>query len=47
MTFTFGFERNNNFYLPVPNASQQPKDYDERIWSGTLLYALDERGSKN
>jgi hypothetical protein len=39
MTFTFGFERNNNFYLPVPTASPaSPNDYDERIWSGTLLY---------
>jgi hypothetical protein len=29
--FTFGFERNNNFYFTSPN-------YDERVWSGTLLY---------
>jgi hypothetical protein len=39
MTFTFGFERNNNFYQPVPNGKPaSPNDYDERIWSGTLLY---------
>ncbi len=29
--FTFGFERNNNYYFTSPN-------YDERIWSGTIVY---------
>lgn len=37
MTFTFGFERNNNFYFTSPN-------YDERVWSGTLLYRFGRRG---
>ncbi len=37
MVFTFGFERNNNFYFTSPN-------YDERVWSGTLLYRFGRRG---
>ncbi|HUR37196.1 MAG TPA: hypothetical protein VM009_05225 [Terriglobales bacterium] len=36
MVFTFGFERNNNFYFTSPN-------YDERVWSGTLLYRFGRR----
>jgi hypothetical protein len=45
MTFTFGFERNNNFYLPVPTgAAAGPNDYDERIWSGTVLYRFGRKG---
>lgn len=36
MTFTFGFERNNNFYFTSPN-------YDERMWSGTILYRFGRR----
>jgi hypothetical protein len=44
MTFTFGFERTNNFYLPVPTAQPaSPNDYDERIWSGTVLYRFGRR----
>jgi hypothetical protein len=45
MTFTFGFERNSNFYLPVPTgAAAGPNDYDERIWSGTVLYRFGRKG---
>ena len=35
--FIFGFERNNNFYFTSPN-------YDERVWSGTLVYRFGKRG---
>ncbi len=35
--FIFGFERNNNFYFTSP-------DYDERIFSGTLLFKFGKRG---
>jgi hypothetical protein len=37
LRFTFGFERNNNFFFTSPN-------YDERMWSGTLLYRFGRRG---
>ncbi len=37
MTFTFSFERNNNFYFTSPN-------YDERVWAGSLLYRFGRRG---
>jgi hypothetical protein len=37
MTFTFSFERNNNFYFTSPN-------YDERVWAGTVLYRFGRRG---
>lgn len=37
MVFTFSFERNNNFYFTSPN-------YDERVWSGSLLYRFGRRG---
>jgi hypothetical protein len=35
--FIFAFERNNNFYFTSPN-------FDERIWSGTLVYRFGKRG---
>ena len=35
--FTFGFERYSNFYFTTPN-------YDERVWSGTLVYRFGRRG---
>ena len=35
--FIFGFERNSNFYFTSP-------DYDERIFSGTLLLKFGKRG---
>lgn len=35
--FIFAFERNNNFYFTSPN-------YDERIWSGTLVYRFGKKG---
>ena len=35
--FIFAFERNNNFYFTSPN-------FDERIWSGTLVYRFSKRG---
>lgn len=37
MLFTFGFERYNNFYFTSPN-------YDERTWSGTILYRFGRKG---
>jgi hypothetical protein len=35
--FIFAFERNNNIYFTSPN-------FDERIWSGTLVYRFGKRG---
>lgn len=37
MKFILAFERNNNFYFTSPN-------FDERIWSGTLVYRFGKRG---
>ena len=37
--FIFGFERNNNFYFTSPN-------YDERVWSGTILYRFGHRAGQ-
>jgi hypothetical protein len=34
--FTFGLERNNNYYRASAN-------YDERIWSGTIVYRFGKR----
>jgi hypothetical protein len=35
--FTFGFERYSNFY-------RSSTDYDERVWSGTIVYRFGKRG---
>ncbi len=35
--FTFGFERYSNFY-------RSSADYDERVWSGTVVYRFGKRG---
>ena len=35
--FIFAFERNNNFYFTSPN-------FDERLWSGMLVYRFGKRG---
>jgi hypothetical protein len=35
--FIFAFERNNNFFFTSP-------DFDERIWSGSIVYRFGKRG---
>jgi hypothetical protein len=37
MLFTFGFERYSNFY-------QASSNYDERVWSGTIVYRFGKNG---